>query len=70
MAKTETKYDFMPYWKNEQKCFEDAKVEGKDTRTGKKASGFWPRDTPSTITISRMAQEGHGPRYRRVLQTT
>ena len=46
MAKTETKYDFMPYWKNEQKCFEDAKVEGKDTRTGKKASGFWPRDTP------------------------
>ena len=47
MAKTETKYDFMPYWKNEQKCFEDAKVEGKDSRTGKKASGFWPRDTPN-----------------------
>jgi hypothetical protein len=25
--------DFMPYWKNEVKCFEEAKIEGKDTRT-------------------------------------
>lgn len=40
------KFDFMPYWKNEEKCFEDAKVEGKDSRTGKNASGFWPRDMP------------------------
>lgn len=39
------KFDFMPYWKNEEACFEEAKVEGKD-RYGKKASGFWPRDTP------------------------
>jgi hypothetical protein len=25
--------DFMPYWKNEEKCFEVAKIESKDTRT-------------------------------------
>ena len=46
MTEQKTKYDFMPYWGNGEKCFEDAKVEGKDTRTGKKVSGFWPRDTP------------------------
>lgn len=40
-------FDFMPYWKNEEKCFEEARVEGKDTRTGKKVSGaHWPRDLP------------------------
>jgi hypothetical protein len=44
--KTKDKFDFMPNWKKEEKCFEDAKVEGKDSRTGKKASGFWPRDMP------------------------
>jgi hypothetical protein len=27
--KTKTKYEFMPYWKNEEKCFDEAKVEGK-----------------------------------------
>lgn len=46
MAKTESKYDFMPYWKKEEQCFEDAKVHGKDSQTGKKASTTWPRDTP------------------------
>jgi hypothetical protein len=44
--KTKDKFDPMPYWANVQACFENAKVEGKDTRTGKKASGFWPRDVP------------------------
>src|SRR6476646_4344627 len=43
---TKQKYDFMPYWKNEERCFLDAKIEGKDTQTGKKASGTWPRDIP------------------------
>jgi hypothetical protein len=48
MAKTvnETKYDFMPYWKKEEQCFLDAKIEGKDALTGKKASTTWPRDIP------------------------
>lgn len=36
----------MPYWKNEEECFTDATVEGKDSRTGKKVTGFWPRDLP------------------------
>ena len=36
----------MPYWKNEEKCFEEAKVEGKDRLTGKKVSTHWPRDMP------------------------
>ena len=46
--KTKEKFDFnpMPYWKREEKCFEDAKIEGKDSHTGKKASGTWPRDIP------------------------
>jgi hypothetical protein len=38
--KSKEKFDFMPYWKNEEQCFLDARVEGK------KASGTWPRDTP------------------------
>jgi hypothetical protein len=54
MAKTETvtksKFDFIKQinekWKKEQQCYDEAKVEGKDTRTGKKASGTWPRDKP------------------------
>ena len=36
----------MPYWKKEEQCFEDAKVEGKASRTGKKATNSWPRDIP------------------------
>ena len=43
---TETKLDFVPYWKKEEQCFEDAKVEGKASRTGKKATNSWPRDIP------------------------
>ena len=27
-----TVQDFMPYWKNDVKYFEEAKIEGKDTR--------------------------------------
>jgi hypothetical protein len=50
MAKTETKvtpkHDFMPYWKNEEKCYEETKIEGKDTYSGKKVSTTWPRDKP------------------------
>jgi hypothetical protein len=52
MAKTETliKFDFIKQinekWKKEQQCYDEAKVEGKDSRTGKKASGTWPRDKP------------------------
>ena len=42
MAKTETetKFDFIKQinekWKKEQQCYDEAKVEGKDSRTGKK----------------------------------
>jgi hypothetical protein len=52
MAKTETvtKLDFITQinekWKKEQQCYDEAKVEGKDSRTGKKASGTWPRNKP------------------------
>jgi hypothetical protein len=44
MAKTETvtKLDFIKQinekWKKEQQCYDDAKVEGKDSRTGKKTT--------------------------------
>jgi hypothetical protein len=44
--KKKQEFNIMPYWKNEEKCFEDAKVEGKDTRTGKKTTISWPRDKP------------------------
>lgn len=54
MAKTETetnsktKFDFITQinqkWKNEQQCYDEAKVEGKDTRTSKKTTIPWPRD--------------------------
>jgi hypothetical protein len=38
MAKVNPKFDFMPRWKDEEKCYEDAKMEGfKDEKTGKKA---------------------------------
>jgi len=52
MAKTEnqTKFDFIKQinekWKKEQQCYDDAKVEGKDSRTGKKTTISWPRDKP------------------------
>ena len=54
MAKTETvtksKFDFIKQinekWKKEQQCYDDAKVEGKDTMTGKKTTISWPRDKP------------------------
>ena len=44
--KTKEKFDPMPYWNNEEKCFEETKVEGKDIHTGKKVSSHWPRDMP------------------------
>jgi hypothetical protein len=48
--KTKGKFDFITQinekWKQEQKCFDEAKIEGKDSWTGKKASGTWPRDVP------------------------
>ncbi len=52
MAKGETKskLDFIKQinqkWKKEQQCYDDAKVEGKDSRTGKKTTISWPRDKP------------------------
>ena len=52
MTKTETitKIDFVSQinekWKKEQQCYDEAKVEGKDTRTGKKTTISWPRDKP------------------------
>ena len=33
-------------WKNEQQCYDDAKVTGKDSRTGKNTTISWPRDKP------------------------
>ncbi len=36
----------MPYWKNEEECYQETKLEGKDTYTGKKVSTTWPRDKP------------------------
>ena len=33
-------------WKKEQQCYDEAKVEGKDSRTGKKTTISWPRDKP------------------------
>jgi len=52
MTKTETitKIDFVSQinekWKKEQQCYDEAKVEGKDTRTGKKTTISWPRVKP------------------------
>jgi hypothetical protein len=52
MVKTEivTKFDFIKQinekWKKEQQCYDEAKVEGKDTMTGKKTTISWPRDKP------------------------
>ena len=33
-------------WKNEQQCFDEAKVTGKDSRTGKPTTISWPREKP------------------------
>ena len=38
--------DFMPYWKNEEECYSEAKVEGRDNH-GKKVIVSWPRDKPT-----------------------
>ena len=38
--------DFMPFWKKEEECYEEAKIEDKDSITGKKVSTNWPRDKP------------------------
>ena len=51
MTKTETvANDFIKQvnekWKKEQQCYDEAKVEGKDSRTGKKTTISWPRDKP------------------------
>jgi len=47
---TETKFDFITQinekWKKEQQYYDEAKVEGKDSRTGKKTTISWPRDKP------------------------
>jgi hypothetical protein len=47
---TKTKYDFIDKinqkWAAEQQCFDEAKLEGKDTRTGKTVKTTWPRDKP------------------------
>jgi hypothetical protein len=40
----------MPYWKNEEKCFEEAKLEGKDWHN-KKVLTHWPRDMPHAQTM-------------------
>ncbi len=37
--------DFMPYWKKEEECYSETKVEGRDQK-GKKTSTSWPRDKP------------------------
>jgi hypothetical protein len=53
--KTKDKFDFMPFdfitqinekWKKELSCYEEAKLEGKDTHTGKKVSTHWAREMP------------------------
>ena len=52
MVRTETKskFDFITQinekWKKEQHCYDEAMVEGKDSRTGKKTTISWPRDKP------------------------
>ena len=49
-TETETKFDFITQinekWKKEPQCYYEAKVEGKDSRTGKKTTISWPRDKP------------------------
>jgi len=39
-----THQDFMPHWKDEEKCFQDEKIEMKD-KNGKKIFEPWPRDS-------------------------
>ncbi len=36
---------FMPHWKDEEKCYEDEKIESTD-RNGKKVISAWTRDKP------------------------
>ena len=48
---TKTKsYEFIAQinqkWKNEQQCYDEAKVTGKDSRTGKPTTISWPREKP------------------------
>jgi hypothetical protein len=38
-------------WKKEQQCYDELKIEGKDTRTGKKTTGTWPREKPIEQTM-------------------
>ena len=49
-ARIKSEFDFITQinekWKKEQKQFDDTKVEGKDSRTGKKTTISWPRDKP------------------------
>jgi hypothetical protein len=46
----ETSFNFIKQinekWKKEQQCYDDAKVEGKDSRTGKKTTISLPHDKP------------------------
>jgi hypothetical protein len=44
--KSKQDFDFMPYWRKEEECYEETKIEGKDVYTGKKVSTQWPRDKP------------------------
>ena len=45
-----------------QQCYDDAKVEGKDSRTGKKTTISWPRDKPvEQTTVGIMASESQRP---------
>ena len=43
--KVNSKIDFMPHWKDEEKCYTDVIIKGKDEK-GKKVEGHWPRDKP------------------------
>ncbi|MDQ5869387.1 MAG: hypothetical protein M3530_06620 [Thermoproteota archaeon] len=53
-TKTEIEFDFMPYFKHEEKCYEETKIEGKDTYTGKKVSTTYPRDQPLVQTMYKL----------------
>ena len=50
--KVTPKIDFMPYWKKEEKCFEEEQIEVTDhngrkvTKNGKTVIKPWPRDKP------------------------
>ena len=68
MVKTETvtKFDFITQinekWKKDQQCYDEAKVERKDSRTGKKTTISWPRDKPvEPIFLGIMASNSQRP---------